>query len=80
MLLILQENLSYIDQAWELLTDSVTSDQLSLEELVKLQHKINDNSTYQTMKDMILLATDGERISMNFVDFAMLLGKLEEIG
>ncbi|AOA63561.1 DNA repair protein [Komagataella phaffii CBS 7435] len=80
LLLILQENLSYIDQAWELLTDSVTSDQLSLEELVKLQHKINDNSTYQTMKDMILLATDGERISMNFVDFAMLLGKLEEIG
>ncbi|ANZ76323.1 BA75_03356T0 [Komagataella pastoris] len=80
LLLVLKENLSYIDQAWELLTDSLTSDQVSLDELVKLQHKINDSSTYQTMNDMMLLATNGERISMNYVDFAMLLGKLGEIG
>ncbi|CAM9020289.1 unnamed protein product [Wickerhamomyces anomalus] len=85
-LIIFRNNKHIIQQNWDLLQNSLKEfgkteklNGLNYKNLKNISEDVKTGISDPILLDMVAVATDGEGVDVNFIDFAYILGKLGEL-
>lgn len=85
-LVMLLPYVSYIDSLWKMFVGTVATQvkdvfryRIHLDDMVKIRQAINDSAPTGVLLDMVSLASNGQRVYVNYADFAIILGKIGEL-